>query len=80
MKTALNGAVVLMLCAFLLAGNARAQTEAGPAPGSATMTSASVSLERQAVFSSPGQESPCTPSTRYPCLNNSRTPVVRRRA
>jgi hypothetical protein len=37
MKIALNAAVALMLCALLLAGNARAQTEAGPAPGSATL-------------------------------------------
>lgn len=38
MKTALNAAVALTLCAFLLAGNASAQTEPGPAPapGSAT--------------------------------------------
>jgi hypothetical protein len=38
MKTALSTAIALALCAFLLAGNARAQTEAGPtpAPGSAT--------------------------------------------
>jgi len=37
MKTELNAAAALMLCALLLAGNARAQTEAGPAPGSATL-------------------------------------------
>ena len=36
MKTALDAAVALALCAFLLAGNARAQTEPAPAPGSAT--------------------------------------------
>jgi hypothetical protein len=35
MRTALNAAVAVTLC-VLLAGNARAQTEAGPAPGSAT--------------------------------------------
>ena len=35
MKTALSTAIALALCAFLLAGNARAQTEAGPAPESA---------------------------------------------
>jgi hypothetical protein len=32
MKTALNAAVVLILCAFLLGGNATAQDEAAPAP------------------------------------------------
>jgi hypothetical protein len=32
MKIALNAAVSLTLCAFLLAGNANAQTEPGPAP------------------------------------------------
>jgi hypothetical protein len=36
MKTALNVAVALTLCVFVLAGNARAQTEA-VAPGSATL-------------------------------------------
>jgi hypothetical protein len=38
MKIALNAAVALTLCAFLLAGNARAQTEpeAAPAPGTTT--------------------------------------------
>jgi hypothetical protein len=33
MKTALNAAFALTLCAFLLAGNAKAQTEAAPLPG-----------------------------------------------
>jgi len=37
MKTALNAAFALTLCAFLLAGNAKAQTEAAPATGSATL-------------------------------------------
>jgi hypothetical protein len=37
MKTALNAAVALMLCAFLLVGDARAQTEADPAPAPATL-------------------------------------------
>jgi hypothetical protein len=36
MKTALNAVIALALCAFLLAGNATAQTEPGPVPGSAT--------------------------------------------
>jgi hypothetical protein len=36
-KTALNVAVALTLCALLLAGNAQqAQAEPGPAPGTAT--------------------------------------------
>ena len=34
MKTALSAAIAMTLC-VLLAGNARAQTKAGPAPGSA---------------------------------------------
>jgi hypothetical protein len=37
MKTALNAVAAVTLCAFLLAGNATAQTEADPAPGSATL-------------------------------------------
>ncbi len=37
MKTALNAAVALMLCACFWAGNARAQTEADLAHGSATL-------------------------------------------
>jgi hypothetical protein len=37
MKTALNAAFALTLCAFLLVGNAKAQTEAAPATGSATL-------------------------------------------
>ena len=37
MKTALNVALALTLCAFFWAGNARTQTEAGPAPAPATL-------------------------------------------